>query len=738
MLIKGDFMANEQVLTAEQVIDQAKTYLSERDVAFVQRAYEFAKDAHKEQYRKSGEPYIIHPIQVAGILVDLEMDPDTIATGFLHDVVEDTEVTLEQISDSFNKEVAMLVDGVTKLGKIKYKSKEEQQAENHRKMFVAMAQDIRVILVKLADRLHNMRTLKHLPQEKQRRISNETLEIFAPLAHRLGISAIKWELEDTALRYLNPQQYYRIVNLMKKKRAEREEYLDQVIGEVRERVNEVSIKVELSGRPKHIYSIYRKMALQNKQFNEIYDLLAVRIIVNSIKDCYAVLGIIHTCWKPMPGRFKDYIAMPKANMYQSLHTTVIGPKGEPLEVQIRTADMHQIAEFGIAAHWAYKEGKTLTEQSSFEEKMTWFREILEFQNDATNAEEFMESLKIDLFSDMVYVFTPKGDVIELPSGSVPIDFSYRIHSEIGNKTIGAKVNGKMVTLDYKLKTGDIIEILTSKHSYGPSPDWLKLAQTSQAKNKIRQFFKKQRRDENIEKGKELVEKEVRQMEFDVKEILTADNIKRVAEKFNFSNDEDMYAAVGYNGITPLQVANRLTEKWRKKRDQEQEASLQENIREVKRVNTTKRRDSGVIVQGIDNLLIRLSKCCSPVPGDDIVGFITKGRGVSVHRADCPNVHTEDAESRLIPVEWESQIKQGKEFNVEIEISGFDRRGLLNEVLQAVNETKTNISAVSGRSDRNKMATINMSISIHNISHLHKVVERIKQIRDIYSVRRIMQ
>ncbi|KOO47000.1 RelA/SpoT family protein [Priestia koreensis] len=731
-------MANEQVLTAEQVIDQAKTYLSERDVAFVQRAYEFAKDAHKEQYRKSGEPYIIHPIQVAGILVDLEMDPDTIATGFLHDVVEDTEVTLEQISDSFNKEVAMLVDGVTKLGKIKYKSKEEQQAENHRKMFVAMAQDIRVILVKLADRLHNMRTLKHLPQEKQRRISNETLEIFAPLAHRLGISAIKWELEDTALRYLNPQQYYRIVNLMKKKRAEREEYLDQVIGEVRERVNEVSIKVELSGRPKHIYSIYRKMALQNKQFNEIYDLLAVRIIVNSIKDCYAVLGIIHTCWKPMPGRFKDYIAMPKANMYQSLHTTVIGPKGEPLEVQIRTADMHQIAEFGIAAHWAYKEGKTLTEQSSFEEKMTWFREILEFQNDATNAEEFMESLKIDLFSDMVYVFTPKGDVIELPSGSVPIDFSYRIHSEIGNKTIGAKVNGKMVTLDYKLKTGDIIEILTSKHSYGPSPDWLKLAQTSQAKNKIRQFFKKQRRDENIEKGKELVEKEVRQMEFDVKEILTADNIKRVAEKFNFSNDEDMYAAVGYNGITPLQVANRLTEKWRKKRDQEQEASLQENIREVKRVNTTKRRDSGVIVQGIDNLLIRLSKCCSPVPGDDIVGFITKGRGVSVHRADCPNVHTEDAESRLIPVEWESQIKQGKEFNVEIEISGFDRRGLLNEVLQAVNETKTNISAVSGRSDRNKMATINMSISIHNISHLHKVVERIKQIRDIYSVRRIMQ
>ncbi|MFY0803819.1 RelA/SpoT family protein [Peribacillus frigoritolerans] len=731
-------MANDQILTAEQVVERASLYLQPEEAEFIHRAFKYAEYAHREQFRKSGEPYIIHPIQVAGILADLEMDPATIAAGFLHDVVEDTEITLKDIEENFSPEVAMLVDGVTKLGKIKYKSQQEQQAENHRKMFVAMAQDIRVILIKLADRLHNMRTLKHLPQEKQRRISNETLEIFAPLAHRLGISTIKWELEDTALRYLNPQQYYRIVNLMKKKRAERENYLEEVIDEVRKNVEEVNIKADLSGRPKHIYSIYRKMALQNKQFSEIYDLLAVRIVVNSIKDCYAVLGIIHTCWKPMPGRFKDYIAMPKPNMYQSLHTTVIGPKGDPLEVQIRTSDMHRIAEFGVAAHWAYKEGKDVGEQPSLEEKLTWFREILEFQDDATNAEEFMESLKIDLFSDMVFIFTPKGDVIELPSGSNPIDFAYRIHSEIGNKTIGAKVNGKMVPLDYKLKTGDIIEILTSKHSYGPSQDWLKLTQTSQAKNKIRQFFNKQRREENIEKGKELVEKEIKDMEFDLKEILAAENIRRVADKFNFLNEEDMYAAVGYNGITALQVANRLTEKWRKQKMVEQEADISEAVADLKTFsNTSKKRDSGVQVPGIDNLLIRLSRCCNPVPGDEIVGYITKGRGVSVHRQDCPNLDSGDADHRLVPVEWESTINERKEYIVEIEISGYDRRGLLNEVLQAVNETKTNISAVSGKSDRNKVATIHMSIYIHNIAHLQKVVDRIKQISDVYSVRRIM-
>ncbi|MCE7793766.1 bifunctional (p)ppGpp synthetase/guanosine-3',5'-bis(diphosphate) 3'-pyrophosphohydrolase [Salipaludibacillus sp. CUR1] len=726
-------------MTSEQVLKKASEYLSDKDVAFLRKAYEMADYAHSEQYRKSGEPYIWHPVQVAGILVELGMDPNTVAAAFLHDVVEDTDISLEELEKQFGEEVAMLVDGVTKLGKIKYKSKEEQQAENHRKMFVAMARDIRVILIKLADRLHNMRTLKHLPPEKQRRIANETLEIFAPLAHRLGISTIKWELEDTSLRYLNPQQYYRIVNLMKKKRAEREDYIEEVQNKIKERLASMNVQAEINGRAKHIYSIYRKMVLQNKQFNEIYDLLAVRIIVKSIKDCYAVLGTIHTHWKPMPGRFKDYIAMPKANMYQSLHTTVIGPKGDPLEVQIRSEDMHKVAEFGVAAHWAYKEGKTVNDSESLETKMSWFREILEWQNDANDAQEFMESLKIDLFSDMVFVFTPKGDVIELPKGSVPLDFAYRIHTEVGNRCIGSKVNGKMVPLDHQLKTGDIVEVLTSKHSYGPSQDWLKITQSSHAKNKIRQWFKKERREENVEKGRDQVEKEIEKKGYPLKEVLTAENIERVADKFSFSSEEDMYAAVGYNGITAAQIVTRLTDDIRKKQDEEQETqSLSEAVEELKpQEKTVSKTSTGVRVKGIDNLLIRLSRCCNPVPGDDIVGYITKGRGVSIHREDCPNINNEEANTRLLPVEWEGNHQKPKNYNVDIEISGYDRRALLNDVLQAVAETKTNINAVSGKSDKNKMATINMTISIQNISHLQRVVDRIKQISDIYSVRRIM-
>ncbi len=731
-------MAKEQILTPEDVFAKVKVYMNDEHVAFVKKAYEVANEAHKEQSRSSGEPYIIHPIQVAGILAELQMDPETVAAGFLHDVVEDTTVTRDDLVREFNEEVAMLVDGVTKLGKIKYLSKEEQQAENHRKMFVAMAQDIRVILIKLADRLHNMRTLKHLSTEKQRRISNETLEIFAPLAHRLGISKVKWELEDTALRYLNPQQYYRIVSLMKRKRVEREAYLENVMNEIKSQLHDVEIDAEIYGRPKHIYSIYRKMVLQNKQFNEIYDLLAVRILVDSIKDCYAVLGIVHTLWKPMPGRFKDYIAMPKQNLYQSLHTTVIGPYGDPLEVQIRTKEMHQIAEYGIAAHWAYKEGKSVNnDKESIDQKLTWFREILEFQNESSNAEEFMESLKFDLFSDMVYVFTPKGDVIELPSGSVPIDFAYRVHSEIGNRTIGAKVNGKMVPLDTPLKTGDIIEILTSKQSFGPSRDWLKIAQSSQAKNKIKQFFKKHLREENVIKGKELIEKEIKSQDFDSKEVLSPANMKRVLDKLNYTNEEDLFAAVGVGGITAQQLVNRLAEK--KRREREQEEALEKIVKEMQNPSTkTRKTESGVIVKGIDNLLIRLSRCCTPVPGDEIVGFITKGRGVSVHRGDCPNIQDGQQAERLIEVEWEhSESQMRKEYPVDIEVSAFDRPGILNDVMHAVTEAKTNILAVTGRADHDKIATIHLTISISNISGLHKVVERIKQLPDIYSVQRVI-
>ncbi len=729
-------MAKDQVMTAEEVFAIVATYMNDNNVEFVKKSYKMAEYAHREQFRKSGEPYIIHPIQVAGILAQLQMDPATVAAGFLHDVVEDTEVTREVIVHEFNEEVAMLVEGVTKLSKIKYMSKEEQQAENHRKMFVAMAQDIRVILIKLADRLHNMRTLKFQPVEKQRIKASETLEIFAPLAHRLGISTIKWELEDISLRYLNPQQYYRIVNLMKRKRNEREEYLNDVMEDIKNQLSDVEIEADLYGRPKHIYSIYKKMVIQNKQFNEIYDLLAVRITVESIKDCYAVLGIIHTLWKPMPGRFKDYIAMPKQNLYQSLHTTVIGPQGDPLEVQIRTEEMHRIAEYGVAAHWAYKEGKTIDVNSkSVDSKLTWFREILEFQNESSNAEEFMESLKFDLFSDMVYVFSPKGDVMELPAGSVPIDFAYRVHSEIGNKTIGAKLNGKMVPLDTKLNTGDIIEILTSKQSFGPSRDWLKIAQSSQAKHKIKQFFKKQLREENVHKGREMIEKEIKSQDFDIKEVLSNENIKRVCEKFNFTSADDLFSAVGFNGITAQQVVNRLAEKMRKIRDQE--VALEKITQEMKSPTIRKVTDSGVVVKGIDNLLIRLSRCCSPVPGDEIVGFITKGRGVSVHRADCPNVQDEHSNERIIDVEWEQELTIGrKEYQVDIEVSAFDRPGLLNEVMQVVNEAKTNIVAVSGKADKDKIATINMTIMITNIAHLHKIVERIKAIPDIYSVQRM--
>jgi len=726
-----------------RLIGKVSRYLSEEDVAKVRSAFEYAKHAHRHQSRSSGEPYIIHPVAVAEILADLELDAVTLSAALLHDVVEDTEATEAEMANQFGLEVAALVDGVTKLERIKFNSKEEAQAENLRKMFMAMAKDIRVILIKLADRLHNMRTLKHQPTEKQVRTATETIEIYAPLAHRLGISTIKWELEDTSLRYMNPQQYYRIVNLMAQKRREREAYVTEVIDHLKGKVSELEIKADISGRAKHLYSIYRKMSMQNKQFNEIYDLLAVRVIVGSVKDCYAILGIVHTMWKPMPGRFKDYIAMPKANMYQSLHTTVVGPRGEPLEIQIRTWEMHRTAEYGIAAHWLYKEqGKDTQGQAaendvkdaSFQQKLAWFREILEWQQDFKDAQEFMETLKFDLFADEVFVFTPKGDVINLPAGSVPIDFSYRIHTDIGNRTIGAKVNGKIVPLDYKLKTGDIVEVLTSKHSYGPSLDWIKVVKSSQAKSRIRQWFKREKREEHIVKGRDLIEKEAKKAGLAL-EHLSDKNLEVIAQKFNFAKLDDMLAAVGYGAFSAHSVITRVVEKVKKEAPPAEAVAIPEVKQEPKR---QKKGKLGIRVKGIDNMLVRFSRCCNPVPGDEIIGFITRGRGVSIHRTNCPNVQNfvETEENRLIEVEWE--METSTQYSVEIEITGLDRRGLMTEVMMAVGETKTDITAVSGRADKRKIATIMLTINIRNVDHLHSVVERIKRVKDIYTVRRIMQ
>jgi len=729
----------------EQLLEIASTYMKPADLDRIREAYEFAEKAHHGQTRMSGEPYIQHPLAVAEIVAKMQLDVVTVMAALLHDVVEDTNVTLDDVRAKFGDTLADLVDGLTKLKRIKFRSQEEQQNENYRKMFVAMANDIRVIIIKLADRLHNMRTLKYQPEENQRRIAHETLEIYCPIAHRLGMSAIKWEMEDIALRYLNPQAYYRIATLMKKKRAEREQYIAELIAQIKEKLDEMGIRADISGRPKHIYSIYKKMTTKNKQFNEIYDLLAIRILVENVKDCYATLGIIHTLWKPMPGRFKDYIAMPKANMYQSLHTTIVGPSGEPTEVQIRTFEMHKTSEYGIAAHWAYKEGKEAVAPGSFGEKMNFIREILELQQETRDASEFMESLKMDFFTDLVFVFSPKGEVFELPAGSVPLDFAYRVHTEVGNRTIGAKVNGRIVPLDYKLKTGDIVEILTSKHSYGPSPDWLKLVKTSHARNKIRQWFKREKREENIARGRELLERELKRLSLEPDEWMTEEKLLEVAKKFSFQDPEDMLSAISLGGVTAAQVCTRLTEKLRKEAEEAGKIQLTREGVEVKppAASVTERRKprhgNGVSVKGADNLLTRFARCCNPLPGDDIIGYITRGRGVSVHRTDCPNIKAamEDEEaSRLIEVTWDEAADAS--YTVDIEVLGHDRRGLLNEVLQAVAESKTNITAVSGRTDKHKMAIMHMTINIRDKEHLQSVVDKIKRVRDIYSVQRVMQ
>lgn len=735
-------MAKRTNYTAQEVVALCLTYMNSDHVKFVNKAYEYAKNAHDGQMRKSGEEYIVHPIQVAGILAEIHMDPVTVAAGFLHDVVEDTDNTYEDIKREFTEEVADLVDGVSKLGKFKFTSKREHQAENHRKMLLAMAQDVRVILVKLADRLHNMRTLKFHREEKQIEIANETLEIYAPLADRLGMIRIKWELEDLSLRYTNPQQFYRIVHLMDSRREDREQYIADSIHAINEAINELEIEAEITGRPKHIYSIYKKMKTQKKQFDEIYDLLAIRVLVDSIKDCYAVLGAIHTQWKPMPGRFKDYIAMPKTNMYQSLHTTVLGPNATPLEVQIRTHQMHEVAEYGVAAHWAYKEGVTTKVQNDeLGNQLSWFRDIIELQSESSDASEFMDAIKQDFFTDNVYVFTPNGDVMELPDGASTLDFAYHVHSEVGDRSTGARVNSKIVPINYKLKTGDIVEIITSSSSVGPSRDWLSFVSTSKAKNKIRRYFKVQEEDEAIENGERILIELIEEQEFDPAEFMIDAQLDQLANEYNFKDKEKLFAAIGFNEVKALTVVNRLTEDARKRRNKDS-ATLEKTLAQKVEKKPEKEKikihhEDGVVVEDTENLLLRLSKCCNPVPGDDIVGYITRGRGISVHRRDCPNVMgEEDLTNRLIEVEWENK-STGKIYDTDLEVYGFDRSGLLNDILEVINSLSNRLSNINGRVDNNQMATIQFSIGIHNTEELEQIMDKINQIPDVYSIKRII-
>lgn len=742
-------MAKAKELTQEEVMTKAKTYMNDEHLAFISRAFDFANYVHKDQVRQSGQPYIIHPIQVAGILVDLKMDPATVASGYLHDVVEDTNITLGDVQELFGEEVANIVDGVTKLGKIEYKSHEEQLAENHRKMLIAMAQDLRVIMVKLADRLHNMRTLDHLRADKQRRIADETLEIYAPLADRLGISKIKWELEDLSLHYINPQQYYRIVNLMKSKRQERVQYIEDATDVIEASLDELGIEYEIDGRPKHIYSIYKKMRDKHKQFDELYDLLAIRIIVDSIKDCYAVLGMVHTKWKPMPGRFKDYIAMPKANGYQSLHTTIIGPGGRPLEIQIRTKDMHEVAEFGVAAHWAYKEGKTNgIELEDSDQKIDIFREILELKDESDNAHDFMESVKGDIFSDRVYVFTPKGDVYELPKGAVTLDFAYLVHTEVGNHAVGARVNNKIVPLTYQLKNGDIVEMITQSNTK-PSRDWINVVKTSRARNKIRKYFKSEGRSESIRKGQAEVEEQLEDLGYLPKDYLDKKHLADALDKFNFTTEEELFGAIGYGELSPLQVVNRLLKEEREKERQQKD---QEKIDQIISDNDSKKtsekpvknnsaikvkHEDGVVIQGADNLLLRLAKCCNPLPGDDIVGYITRGRGVTIHRTDCKNITSDDRQNgRLIDVEWQDVgAKSDKIYQADIDIYGFNRSGLLNDILQVLNAQTTQIANIKGKVDKDDMVHIFATIAVKNSQHLDDILSRIKDVPNVYEVKR---
>nr|WP_210727748.1 bifunctional (p)ppGpp synthetase/guanosine-3',5'-bis(diphosphate) 3'-pyrophosphohydrolase [Gemella sanguinis] len=710
----------------------ASKYLPEEQIKIIKESYELAKDAHEGQFRKSGEPYILHPIQVAGILTELKLDYATICAGFLHDVVEDTKYTLEDIKERFGDDIAVIVDGVTKLDKVKFRSKKQSQAENHRKLFVSIAKDLRVIFVKLADRLHNMRTMKYMREEKQREIASETLEIYAPLAHRLGISSVKWELEDTSLRYLHPAQYFSIVGMMKQKRSAREESIKEACESITALLGENNIKAQVNGRPKHIYSIYKKMVKQNKTFDQIYDLLAVRVLVDSVADCYATLGLVNNLWVPIPGRIKDYIAMPKPNMYQSLHTTVIAPDGQTLEVQIRTYEMHEIAEKGIAAHWAYKEGKKVNKDNNFYEKLNWFQKIAENDETEATAESFMESLKVDLLSDKIYVFTPNSDIIELPKGSCIVDFAYAIHSEVGNKMIGATVNDKIEAFDYKLSTGEICDIRTSKNSTGPKRSWLDIARSSQTKSKIKAFFKKAAREENLIKGEILLKDEIKANNFDIDEVLTEENIEIALNRYKFATLEELYVSIGYGGISANKVFARLTEKIRKEKQTQEKLEKLVNAEEEKKIVT----ETGVYVKGVDNILVRLSKCCQPIPGDDIVGFITKGRGVTVHRSNCPNLSEED-KARLLDVEWVQSLN-ARRYSVTLQLHAFDRELLLQNILLTLSESRVEIKKLHSEAKSDKTSVTTIGIYVKNVSECDFMIKKLRQIPDVYSVERIVK
>ena len=717
-----------------QFMDRVRSYLPEEDWPVIERAFALADKAHASQKRASGEPYILHPLGVATILSELQIDRSTLVSALLHDVVEDTEISLEEIEEQFGPEVAFLVDGVTKLNQFQYQTKEEQQIENYRKMILAMAKDVRVVVIKLGDRLHNMRTLKHMRSDKQKRIAKETLEIFAPLAHRLGIFNVKWELEDLSFRYLEPEKYYDLVDQMKQKRQAREDIVNDTMSQLTKALGEAHIKADIKGRPKHFYSIYKKMKKDNRDLSQIYDLLAVRVIVDTIPDCYAVLGIAHSLWKPLPYRFKDYISMPKSNMYQSLHTTVIGTMGQPVEIQIRTWEMHRVSEYGVAAHWRYKEGNKNGDKD-FDQKVAWLRQVLEWQ-DTSNPTELVNALKLDVFSGEVFVFTPKGDVVKLPIGSVPLDFAYRVHTDVGHRCVGAKVNGKIVPLDYTLQNGDIVDIITSKTGR-PSLDWLNIVGSSESKSKIRNWFKRENKAENIEKGLEALEKEAKRLNYNWKELITDNRLQQVTKQLKACTEEEMFAACGYGGIPVSTVLLRLIELYKKSKEAEESKHSTEQIIEKLKAQgpKTTKNGTGVLVKGEAGVMVRMAKCCSPVPGDDIIGYITRGRGVSIHRSDCTSLgHTPEDLERMIEVSWDGS--SGESFHVGIDIQAYDRNGLLMEVMAVLSELKITITNINAKvQEDTKTVSINVVVDIRDISQLDFVMTKLRRIREVYTVQR---